>query len=183
MIRINLLPVRAAQKKEKFRSQLSILVLTLVLVILACGVVYFQQQNKNQNLQNEIAEINRRNAELQKIIGEVRDYEKRKADLEQKLQVLGELKQQKTGPVRLMDELSDALPPELWLTSFAEQGGSIDLAGIADSEQTVALFMQQLEESPFYQNIELTVTEQTNVGNRRMQRFTLKGRGVNPTSN
>ncbi len=183
MIRINLLPVRAAQKKEKLKSQLSILVLSLILVALVCGVVFFQQQKKNQGLESEIAEINRRNAELQKIIGEVRNYEKKKADLEQKLQVLAQLKQQKSGPVRLMDDLSDALPPELWLTSFAEQGGSIDLAGMADTEQTVALFMQKLEQSPFYENIELTVTEQTNVGNRRMQRFTLKGRAVNPASN
>lgn len=183
MIRINLLPVRAAQKKEKLRSQLSVLVLTLVLVVLACGVVFFQQQNKNQSLENDIADINRRNAELQKIIGEVRDYEKRKADLEQKLLVLGQLKQQKSGPVRLMDDLSDALPPELWLTSFAEQDGSIDLAGIADTEQTVALFMQQLEQSRHFENVELSVTEQVDFDNRRMQRFTLKGRAVNPASN
>lgn len=183
MIRINLLPVRAAQKKEKLRSQLSVLVLSFVLVGLACGVLYVQQQRTNESLQTEIADINRRNAELQKVIGEVRDYEKRKADLEQKLQVLGRLKAGKTGPVRLMDDLSNALPEVLWLTSFSEQNGNIDLAGIADTEQTVALFMQQLEQSGHYQNIELNVTEQTNIGNRRMQRFTLKGRAVSPSAN
>jgi type IV pilus assembly protein PilN len=118
MIRINLLPVRAAQKKEKLRSQIFILVLSLVLVGLACGAIYIQQVQTNENLQAEIADINRRNAELQKRIGEVRDYEKRKADLEQKLEVLAKLKSDKTGPVRLLDDLSNALPEELWLTSF-----------------------------------------------------------------
>lgn len=183
MIRINLLPVRAAQRKEKLRSQLSILLLSLVLVSLICGVLYVQQQRTNENLQSEIADINRRNTELQKIIGEVRDYEKRKADLEQKLQVLGALKDGKTGPVRLMDDLSNALPENLWLTSFAEQNGSVDLSGVADTEQTVALFMQRLDASGYYQNIELNVTEQTNVGNRRMQRFTLKGQATSPATN
>ena len=183
MIRINLLPVRAAQKKEKLRSQVTILVLSLVLVGLVCGALFVQQQRTNEGLQQEIADINRRNTELQSRIGEVRDYEKRKADLEQKLSVLAELKNQKTGPVRLLDDLSDALPEELWLTSFSEQNGSIDLAGIADTEQRVALFMETLERSEHYSNIELTVTEQTTVGNRRMQRFTLKGRAVTPAAN
>lgn len=183
MIRINLLPVRAAQKKEKLRSQVTIVVLSLVLVGLVCGSLFMQQQRTNENLQQEIADINRRNTELQSIIGEVRDYERRKEDLEQKLSVLNDLKSQKTGPVRLLDDLSDALPDELWLTSFSEQNGSIDLAGIADTEQRVALFMETLEQSKHYSNIELTVTEQTTVGNRRMQRFSLKGRAVSPAAN
>ena len=183
MIRINLLPIRAAQKKEKLRSQLIVMVLALMLVGLACGAVYIQQQQTNENLQIEIADINRRNAELQERIGEVRDYEKRKAELEQQLKVLAELKSDKTGPVRLLDDLSNALPEELWLTSFSEQNGSIDLAGVADTEQTVALFMQQLERSGHFSGVELTVTEQTTVGNRRMQRFSLKGRAVTPATN
>ena len=183
MIRINLLPVRAAQKKQKLRSQLTVMVLSLVLVGLLCGALFMQQQGINENLQDEIADINRRNTELQSRIGEVRDYEQRKADLEQKLSVLADLKSEKTGPVRLLDDLSNALPEELWLTSFSEQNGSIDLAGIADTEQRVATFMQTLEQSRHYSNIELTVTEQTTVGNRRMQRFTLKGRAVTPVTN
>lgn len=180
MIRINLLPVRAAQKKEKLRSQIVVLVLCLVLVGLACGAVYIQQQQTNVNLQEEIADINRRNAELQERIGEVRDYEKRKADLEQKLLVLAKLKSDKTGPVRLLDDLSNALPEELWLTSFSEQNGSIDLAGIADTEQTVALFMRQLQQSGYYDGIELSLTEQATVGERRVQRFVLKAQAVSP---
>ena len=39
MIRINLLPVRAAQKKEKLVSQVVILVGALVLVALGCGAL------------------------------------------------------------------------------------------------------------------------------------------------
>ncbi|MFO7577691.1 MAG: PilN domain-containing protein [Pelovirga sp.] len=183
MIRINLLPIRAAQRKQKMRSQLSVFVLILVLAVAVCGGLYIQQQRTNDNLQAEIADINRRNAELQARIGEVRDIEKKKADLEQKLTVLGKLKSDKTGPVRLLDDLSNALPDELWLTSYAEQNGSIDLAGVADTEQRVALFMQQLEASGHYSNVELSVTEQTTVGNRKMQRFSLKGRAVTPVTN
>ena len=173
MIRINLLPVRAAQKKEKLRSQLSIFILCLLLVCIGCGALYFQKMTAIAAVKDEIADIDNKNKALKKKIGEVKDYEKKKEDLEQKLNVLKGLKENKSGPVHLLDELSSALPEELWLTKFSERSGAISLSGIADSEETVALFMKNLNDSPYYQNIELAVTEQTKVGNSKMQKFTL----------
>ena len=39
MIRINLLPVKAAQKKEQLRNQMIVLLITIVLVFAGCFVV------------------------------------------------------------------------------------------------------------------------------------------------
>lgn len=173
MIRINLLPVRAAQKKEKLRSQLSIFFLCLILVCIACGALYVQKMTAINSVKGEIAVIQQKNNDLKKKIGQVKDFEKKKADLEQKLAVLQTLKDGKTGPVRLLDDLSAALPEKLWLTKFSEKGGSINLEGVADTENTVAVFMRNLDSSPHYKNIELAVTEQTKAGDRKMQKFTL----------
>ncbi len=93
--------------------------------------------------------------------------------MEKKLAVLDKLKAGKSGPVRLLDELSAALPDKLWLTKFSEKSGAINLAGVADSENTVAVFMKRLDSSPYYKNVELSVTEQTKAGDRKMQKFTL----------
>ena len=173
MIRINLLPVRAAQKKEKLRSQLSIFFLCIVLVFIGCGALYVQKMTAVNSVNDEIAVINQKNKDLRKKIGQVKDFEKKKAELEQKLVVLQTLKAGKSGPVHLLDELSAALPEKLWLTKFSEKGGRINLAGVADSENTVAVFMRNLESSLYYENIELSVTEQTKAGDRKMQKFTL----------
>lgn len=173
MIRINLLPVRAAQKKEKLRSQLSIFFLCLILVCIGCGALYVQKVTAINSVKDEIAVINQKNKELRKKIGQVRDFEKKKADLEKKLAVLQTLKEKKSGPAHLLDELSAALPEKLWLTKFSEKGGSINVAGIADNENTVAAFMRNLDASPYYRNVELSVTEQSKVGDRKMQKFTL----------
>lgn len=182
MIRINLLPVRAAQKKEKIRSQLSIFFLCIILVLIGCGALYAQKMSAINNTKDEIAEIDKKNRALQKKIGQVKDFEKKKADLEEKLNVLKSLKDGKTGPVHLLDELSSALPDKLWLTKFTEKGGSITLSGVADSENTVAGFMRTLDASPYYQNIELAVTEQTKVGDNKMQKFTLSCKVQMPSS-
>jgi type IV pilus assembly protein PilN len=173
MIRINLLPVRATQKREKLRSQLTIFLLCIILVCGGCAVLYFQQMTAIQNVQDEITSINRKNRELGKKIGQVKDFEKKKADLEKKLAVLKKLKTGKSGPVHLLDELSTSLPDKLWLTSFKEQGGQIKLSGVADNENTVAVFMRHLDASPYYKNVDLAVTEQTKAGDRKMQKFTL----------
>ena len=125
------------------------------------------------SVKDEIAVIDQKNKELRKKIGQVRDFEKKKADLEQKLAILQTLKDGKSGPVHLLDELSAALPEKLWLTKFSEKGGQINLTGVADTENTVAVFMRNLDSSPYYKNIELSVTEQTKAGDRKMQKFTL----------
>lgn len=173
MIRINLLPVRAAQKKEKLRSQISIFVLCLILVCIACGSLYVQKTIAINTVKDEIADIDQKNKTLTKKIGQVRDFEKKQADLKKKLDILKTLKNGKSGPVHLLDELSAALPDKLWLTKFSEKNGSINLQGVADNENTVAVFMRNLDASPYYKNIELSVTEQTKAGETKMQKFTL----------
>ncbi len=174
MIRINLLPIRAAQKKQKLRAQISILILCIVLVCIACAGVYIQKKTAISDKRNEIAQVNQQNQMLMKKIGQVKDFEKKKADLEQKLSVLNGLKENKSGPVHLMDELSAALPDRLWVTKFAEKGGSIDIDGIADSENTVADFMELLEASPYYRGVQLAVTEQAEIADMKVQKFSLK---------
>ncbi len=182
MIRINLLPVRAAQKKEKLRSQLSIFFLCLILVFIGCGALYFQQMMVINDVQDEITTITQKNNELKKKIGQVKNFEKKKAELEKKLAVLATLKAAKTGPVHLLDELSTSLPDKLWLTKFKEKGGKINLSGVADNENTVAVFMRNLDASPYYKNVELAVTEQTKAGDRKMQKFTLNCSVETPSS-
>lgn len=182
MIRINLLPVRAAQKREKVRSQLSIFFLCLILVLIGCGALYVREMTAINEVRAEIADIDQQNRQLRKKIGQVRDFEQKQEELRQKLDVLQTLKAGKQGPVRLLDELSSALPDKLWLTQFSEKNGTISLSGIADTEKRVADFMRTLEDSPYYRDIELSVTEQTSVGDRKMQRFTLNCTAERPSS-
>jgi type IV pilus assembly protein PilN len=182
MIRINLLPVRAAQKKQKLRTQMSILFLCAVLACVACAGLYIQKKAAVNGVKADIADIDRQNLDLKKKIGQVKDFENKKADLEKKLTVLETLKENKSGPVHLLEELSLALPERLWVTTFAEKDGSIDISGVADSENTVAEFMESLETSPYYRGIKLAVTEQTMIANMKMQKFSLKCSAEKPAA-
>ncbi len=181
MIRINLLPVRAAQKKARLQGQLVVLVLVLVATGLICGALYASVSMKISSEQKEIAEIDREIRRLQQAIGEVAQFKKLQEEFQAKLDVLDQLKQRRTGPVRFLDELNRVMPDKLWLESFQESGGSVSIRGVGLDEETVARFMRDLEASPYYTRVDLRVTEQITQAGMKLQRFDLTARTATPT--
>ncbi|OEU64425.1 MAG: hypothetical protein BA870_00355 [Desulfuromonadales bacterium C00003094] len=176
MIRINLLPVRAAQKKARMQGQLVVLVLSLVVTCLICGGLYTSVAVKISAEKKEIAQIDKEIKRLKKTLGEVAQFKKLQKEFQGKLDVLAKLKEKKTGPVYLLDELSRVLPDKLWLSSVKESGGRVSIKGVGLNEETVARFMRDLEASPYYQQIELKVTEQTKQGGLKLQKFDISCR-------
>lgn len=173
MIRINLLPVRAAQKKEKARTQISVLFLCLLFVCAVCGAEYMRMASKINDKKDEIASIEAEINQLKKKIGEVTRYKKLQADLKKKLDILQVLKENRSGPVHLLNDLSLALPEKLWIVDYSVTGTQVSIKGIGFSEKIVADFMRSLEASPYYRGVDLGVTEQSNVNGVKLQKFAL----------
>ena len=180
MIRINLLPAKAAQKKEMLRGQLIILLLAVVAVLAGCAGVYASLVSRVNTEKEEIAKVESEINNLRKTIGEVGRFKKLQAELQGKLDVLGKIKEGQTGPVHLLDELRKSLPEKLWITSFKESGGSVSLQGVGLNEATVAQFLQNLESSSYYQGVELRVIEQIPASGRKLQRFDVTCRVQTP---
>ncbi len=173
MIRINLLPVKAAQKKEMLKGQLMVVALVLIVTAGLCSAAYTHIVGQVDDVQQQIDQKKAEISKLQKAIKEVKDFEKRQKDLRAKLNVLETLKAARIGPVYLLDELYKAMPDKLWLLSYKEGSGRAQISGIGASEETVAHFMRNLEESGSYEGVELKVTKQRVVGNIKFQEFQL----------
>ena len=173
MIRINLLPVRAAQKKEMLKEQLVIFVLSLVLVVAVCAGIYVNQVMRIAAVNKEIQKNQDESMRLKKTIGEVSQFKKKQAELRGKLDVLEKIKQGRSGPVHLMDELSAAIPDKVWIDSFKESNGNIAITGGGFNEEVVAEFLRNLENSKYYQNVELQVIQLVSRGTLKTQKFTL----------
>jgi type IV pilus assembly protein PilN len=88
---------------------------------------------------------------LESIIREVEDYKIKKAALEHKINVINELKQNQQGPVRIMDQISRALPELLWLERMDVVGSGVALSGQAFNINAVANFMENLDKVPQFQ--------------------------------
>jgi type IV pilus assembly protein PilN len=145
MIRINLLPVRAVKKREMGR-QVLVLGAGVLAVSLVLNAVWYLDRNSTSNANLEkIAATKGRIAELEKVIGEVNNINKRKREVEEKLKVLDELRRGRSGPVRMLDALSTATPKKVWLKDFDEKQNLVKLEGTAVSHDDVAEFMRALQ--------------------------------------
>ena len=145
MIRINLLPVRAVKKREMGRQVLVLGAGVMALAVVLNAVWYLDRNSTSNRNQEKIAATKSRIAELEKVIGEVNDINKRKREVEEKLKVLDELRRGRSGPVRMLDALSTATPKKVWLKDFDEKANQVKLEGTAVSHDDVAEFMRALQ--------------------------------------
>jgi type IV pilus assembly protein PilN len=182
MIRINLLPVRAARKKEEVQRQL--LLFTVFLVgVLFVGILLLQSnrsalasvEQSNRQLEAEIAD-------LKKIIGEVDEYKKQQGLLEQKLGVIRKLKSDKTGPVHMLDELALRIPEKLWLETIEENGGKVTLRGVSINNEVIATFMNKMEDSAYFSDVFLVSIQARDEGDIKLKEFTVTSQLKVPTS-
>jgi len=161
VIRINLLPVRAARKKENIRRQVSIFFLSILLVlsIMAYGAIHLDRNisalnAKIEDTQKELARYEAINKQVNEIKNQLKKLEARSGIIEM-------LDQDRTGPVRTMDSLTSlVIAKKMWLTSLTETKGKMDLTGVAVDNKTIADFMKRLEGSPHFRLVDLISSKQ-----------------------
>jgi len=118
MIRINLLPVRAAQKRARFQREVFFCVVALVFAVLLCSAVYVKSKIKIAGEKALIAEYNKEIASLKSALGEVAEFKKKQAEYQEKLDVLADLKRKKNGPIHLLDDLIKHFPKSYGSKAF-----------------------------------------------------------------
>ncbi|MBU0989930.1 MAG: PilN domain-containing protein [Proteobacteria bacterium] len=160
MIKINLLPFRAARKKENIRREVSIGLLMVVFFIVIMVYLNFSLSKQLTTLKAEeegarkelarYAEDNRVATQIKGKIKEIKD----------KLHVIRELEKEKEGPLQLLEDVALSVPEDrLWLQSLAENEGILTIKGTAMDNDTVALFMTNLEKAKSIKSVDLKGTK------------------------
>jgi len=160
MILINLLPVRAAKKREFGRQQLVLFVLLLVLAGIGNYFVYNRFESELRSLDKQILTTRAEIAQLEKTIGEVKSIKEDKKALEDKLKILDTLKKGRTGPVKVLDELATIIPQKVWIVEFNEQNGAVSMNGAASSYEDLSNFSKKLKASTHFSNITIKTARQ-----------------------
>jgi Tfp pilus assembly protein PilN len=121
---------------------------TLLVVVLVGAIGYggywFMLDRDLEKRGEEIAEARRTMSELQSIINEVERFTQRKKALERKVTVITDLRANQRGPVRVMDQVSRALPDLLWLDELALNARSVTIEGRSFTTNSVASFIESL---------------------------------------
>jgi type IV pilus assembly protein PilN len=144
MIRINLLPVRVAKKREMGKQILVLFAIVLVGAVVGNYMWYSDRKAEFDQNANGIRQVQTKIEELKKVIGEVDKINERKAEVEKKLGVLDNLRKGRTGPVKMLDAMATSIPKKLWLKGFVEDKGGMKVSGSAISHDEVAEFMSNL---------------------------------------
>lgn len=143
-IRINLLPVRQVKKREMGRQFLVLVAGALIIAGAGNYYWYATREAERSRVQDMVTETQRRIDALEKQIGEVNDLKKRKKEVEDKLAILDKLKKQRSGPVKLLDALSSAIPKKVHVSDFDEKGSIVRVVGTGESHEDVSEFMRGL---------------------------------------
>lgn len=146
MIRINLLPVRAAKKKETQRFQLTIAGLIIVLVVILSIGVYIIVRSEATALSDQVVADKQELEQLALKIGVLSKIEDEKAVVKGKLDAIKSLEENKTTSIRFFKIVSTSMPEKAWLASIKDIGETVTVKGYAVDEKNVTDLMRKLQE-------------------------------------
>jgi len=181
MPRINLLPWREGQRKER---KLAFLV-ALGVAALAAGVTSFaayllygsmieSQERRNQQMRTEIKT-------LDKQIEEINNLETDKQRFIARMGIIEKLQRSRPEIVHVFEEIVRTLPEGVYLTGVKQTDRRLRFEGVAQSSTRVSSFMRNIDASQWLRNPELEVV-QTSKGTGPGSSFTLTAEQVSATA-
>ena len=189
MIRINLLAVeRKGAKKaratvippaQRVAIGAGLIVLATVLVI---GWWFWSLRTEGAALDADIARAETETQQLRSVLAQVQQFESRRAQLQQRVTLIEQLRKGQSTPVHVLDEVSKAIPDRLWLVSMGQRGAEFTIEGRATSLTSLSDFVSNLENSPWFKRpveiIDSAVDQNAQTGD--LVRFTIRANVTNP---
>lgn len=178
MAQINLLPWREELRKKRRRDFGVAVGLSVVLFCIGMlGVHFFiqsmidRQVARNDYLKREIAALN-------KVIQEISQLEKTKAQLIARMDIIQQLQESRPEIVHLFDEVVESLPQGVFLTQLRQSGKSLAFWGRAESNARVSAYMRNVEGSAWMGRPDLRVIENKEKTDTGLSHFELRAAQV-----
>jgi type IV pilus assembly protein PilN len=156
MIRINLLAVERERTKRggslipaahRVTIAASLILIGTALLI---GWWFWSLRQSSLILDENIAKAETETQQLRSVLAQVQKFETRKAQLQQRVTLIEQLRRGQGGPVHMLDELSKAIPERLWLTELSQKGDQFTISGMTTSLQGLSDFVTNLESSNWF---------------------------------
>jgi type IV pilus assembly protein PilN len=159
MPRINLLPWREQQRKERKLAFFVGLGGATVGALLAtfAGYLVLQSQISSQETRNERlrGEIKVLDAQIQ----EINDLESQKQRFIGRMQVIDKLQRSRSEVVHMFDEIATLVPDGVYLTTFKQANRRLRFDGVAQSSTRVSTFLRNIDSSQWMKNSSLAGVE------------------------
>ncbi|MGB0155886.1 MAG: PilN domain-containing protein [Luminiphilus sp.] len=159
MANINLLPWREARRQERKKQFLVGLGATVVgaaLAVLLWDVMVNAQidyqQSRNQHLRTHIALLDQE-------VAEIRDLQRKRNQLVERMRVIQALQGNRPVIVRLLDQLVRTVPDGVFYTSLETKANVVSIEGVAESNNRVSSLMRRLDASDWLENPNLDAVQ------------------------
>ncbi|MCB9792619.1 MAG: PilN domain-containing protein [Alphaproteobacteria bacterium] len=180
MIKINLLPVKASRRVEAVKEEALLAAIAAAVLAMICAAIFVFMQSAISDVKAENDQLSKEIQNLRNIVARVDEIDEIKKDLTQKLSVIEQLKKKKSGPVHMLDELSEATPEKVSLEKLAEDGGKVDLAGLAVSNEVISQFLSNLERSEWFSDVFLVGIDQVEQDGYKLKEFQVTAKVAPP---
>jgi len=183
MIRINLLKPEkkeirdeplglAPEIKEKRKTPIAGLL--IILAIAAVATLYFLQDKALKTETSLLNTAQEEKKQLQYVLAALEKLEAQKSTLERKINLINLLKARQEIAVRTMDELSKNIPGWVWLTETSYNALEITIKGRALSNNLIADYVYNLENSPRLSNVKIvSITQKSTQSDSQYLEFSL----------
>src|SRR5262245_2870321 len=159
MPRINLLPWRDEERKERKLKFFMALGLSALGACVVAGIGYMMmdsmvsaQDARNAKLKDEIAILDRQ-------IEKINSLEADKARFIARMGVIEKLQRSRPEIVHIFDEIAKQIPDGVYLTGMTQTGSRLKFEGVAQSSTRVSTFMRNIDGSSYLKNPELEIVQ------------------------
>ncbi|HZX09488.1 MAG TPA: PilN domain-containing protein [Acidobacteriota bacterium] len=189
MIRINLLkpgkkevseaPAAPEPEIREKKTQLPYMLIFLLVIVLI-GALFLIQKRELDNERALLEDAKAEKQSLQYVLAKLEEMENQKQVLSRKINLISRLKARQGTGVIIMDELSKNLPDWVWLTEVDYKEFNIHIKGKSLSNNLIADFISNLEESRYFSNVNLISSTLRETRNNKYLEFSLNTQFVFP---
>ncbi|MEN3979709.1 PilN domain-containing protein [Acinetobacter sp. CWB-B33] len=152
MAKINLLPWRDALREKRKKEFIAICIGAFFIGVLGVGStwLYFDNRLQDQEQANQLIVSTNQNLDIQ--LKSLEGLQEQRNAIVERMKLIQGLQGQRPIAVHLVDELVRVTPSNLYITKFSRLGDKFTLEGKAESPNTVAELLRNLEASSWYRN-------------------------------
>jgi len=159
---INLLP-EEYREKEKFNLFRTLFVVFIILLFAGSGYLYFTLENEIYTKENEVKNLEVQLAAIEKVIQEVRDLEKDKAELAERVEVIESLIKNQSRLTRVLGDFSETTLSEVWLNNLSINANqTFSFSANTFNNYLIAQYMNTLKDHERFDAIELQYIRKQN---------------------
>lgn len=152
MAKINLIAWRDELRQKRKEQYIALSAVSGLIGLLLVGAAWFYHDQKLQDQEQANQLIVSTNQNLDVQLKALEGLQEQRNAIIERMKLIQGLQGQRPIPVRLADEFVRVAPASLFITRFQRAGDAFTIEGKADSPNTVAEFLRNLEASPWYRN-------------------------------